>query len=107
MKLDDFIKNALIDISNGLKSSNDEIDKKRQSKSGEQLTKVFALRPGSELDKGQGISFDVAVTIEKSGDVDAGVNISVASFSLGGKLSGKNQTVSRIQFVINTSQWHG
>jgi hypothetical protein len=103
MQLDDFIKNTLVSISNGVKIANEEIDKKRNNPA----EKVFLLRPGSEQEKGQGVAFDVAVTTEKSGNADTGISIAVVGLSLGGKVELSNQVVSRIQFVVNLGQWHG
>lgn len=109
MELDSFIKETLIQISRGVRLANAEVDKDRISPDGEELPKVFLLRPGSQQERGAGVAFDVAVTTqtENSGKGGAKVKLSVVEADLGGKATASQQNVSRIQFTINVAQWHG
>ena len=85
MKLDDFVKQALLDITNGVAAAQEE-------------TKLFiapGVIAGQELADGQSVIFEVAVTLNSSG----GGGISV--FSMGevkGEIS--KETMNRISFEV-------
>ena len=109
MELDSFIKEALIQISNGVKMANSEIDKEREAKDGGELPKVFLLRPGSKQERGAGVAFDIAVTT-RTDDIGKGgakVRLAVVEADIGGKVASSHENISRIQFTVMIGQWHG
>ena len=91
IELNEFIKNILLNIKNGIEDANNEIG-------GE----IFRLQPedGSDL-----IDFDVAVTVESNNLDSSGANIGIVSvlgINIGGKRENANSsiTTSRIKFKV-------
>jgi len=109
MELEDFIKETLIQISNGIQNANEELKPSRVKDDGSELQKLFLLSPGGKQEQGNGIHFDVAITTKTTDEGKAGVKVKLAVLEadLGGKLQSTDQTVSRIQFSVNVNQWHG
>lgn len=99
MKLDEFIKNVLLDVDKGLKSAKEQTGRK------------YYIEGGNN----KGVEFDIAVTTANSTDVEAEGKakigfVEVLGAGVGAKLgkSSENSEVSRIQFTIyvppNTEQ---
>ncbi|MCF6255270.1 MAG: hypothetical protein L3J98_04860 [Gammaproteobacteria bacterium] len=109
MELEIFIKETLVQVSNGIKSANEDLAPERKKEDGTNLPKLFLLSPGKNQDLGSGIHFDVAVTTKTNDEGGGGAKVKLAIFEadLGGKLKSSGQAVSRIQFSINVNQWHG
>lgn len=109
MELDAFIKETLVQISNGIQSANAELAPQRKKNDGTDLPKLYLLSPGQIQEQGNGVHFDVAITTrtEDEGKGSAKVKLAVVEAELGGKLKASEQAVSRIQFSINVNQWHG
>jgi len=92
MKLDEFIRNVLLDIEKGLKEA-------------EKTTgKEYFIDPSG---KTKGVNFDIAVTVidskteSKEGSVKTGF-VQVIGAGVGGKIENKEESskVSRIQFTV-------
>ena len=109
MELEDFIKETLVQISNGIQNANEKLKPSRVKEDGSELPKLFLLSPGTKQEQGHGIHFDVAITTQTTDEGKGGVKVKLAVFEadLGGKLQSSDQTVSRIQFSVNVNQWHG
>lgn len=109
MELDAFIKEALVQISNGIQSANEELAPNRKKDDGTDLPKLYLLSPGKSQDQGNGIHFDVAITsrMEDEGKGGAKVKLAVVEADLGGKIKTAEEAVSRIQFSVSVNQWHG
>jgi len=104
MELKDFVKSAINDIVEGVRSA--------QSDVGDSVaigtTGHNALRdaPTSVVQDSTGklysvVSFDVAVTTADT--TEGGGGIQIAPFKLGATVSGSSETVSRIQFALTLS----
>jgi hypothetical protein len=90
MELKEFIKETIIQISEGIRASQKYIDENN-------------LGEGIRDDKGKEINFDVAVTSEEQDTTGLGGKISIASIiSLGGEDTNtlKSSNLSRIQFKL-------
>ncbi|EHA1127954.1 MULTISPECIES: hypothetical protein [Vibrio] len=109
MELDAFIKETLVQISNGIQQANEELEPKRKSEDGTDLPKLYLLSPGRNQEQGNGVHFDVAVTssAEDAGNGGVKVKLAVVQADLGGKIKTSETSVSRIQFSVNVNQWHG
>ena len=109
MELGTFIKETLIQISNGVKEANDDLAPSRKKEDGTELPRLFLLSPGKSQEQGNGIHFDVAVTTQNINEGQGGAKLKlvVLEAELGGKLMSSIEAVSRIQFSINVNQWHG
>ena len=92
MMLNEFIKEALLDIKSGIEGANREI--------GED---IFRLQENSNF-----IDFDIAVSVESkkqdSAEAKIGSIITVLGLTIGGKFENidSNITVSRIKFKISS-----
>lgn len=71
MELEDFIKETLIQISNGIHNAREDLKPSRAKEDGSELPKLFLLSPGKKQEQGNGIHFDVAITT-KTTDEGAG-----------------------------------
>jgi len=109
VELDTFIKEALVQISNGIQSANEALAPVRKKPDGTDLPKLYLLAPGTRQEQGHGIHFDVAITssMADEGKGGAKVKLAVVEVDLGGNLKTAEQAVSRIQFSVNVNQWHG
>ncbi|WP_281051529.1 hypothetical protein [Thauera sp. GDN1] len=109
MELDAFIKEALVQISNGIQSANEVLAPSREKDDGTELPKLYLLSPGKKQEQGNGVHFDVAITsqMESEGKGGTKVKLAVVEVDLGGKLATSEQAVSRIQFSVTVNQWHG
>ena len=109
MELDAFIKETLVQISNGIKEANEHLAPSRKKEDGTELPKLFLLSPGKKQEMGSGVHFDVAVTTQTIDEGQGGAKVRLAVFEadLGGKLKSSEQAVSRIHFSVNVDQWHG
>jgi hypothetical protein len=97
MKLEEFISNTLISITNGIQSAN-KITNVGESKV------LFVMEPSREYkDRSDGcIKFDVAVTTSKADSSKGGGQIIIWSVGIGGEKKSdiSDQIVSRIKFNI-------
>jgi hypothetical protein len=109
MDLENFIKETLVQISRGVSSANEHIAPERKKEDGTDLPKLFLLPPGNRQDQGHGVHFDVAVTTQTTDEGGGGLKmrLAVVDADLGGKLTSAHESVSRIQFSVNISNWHG
>lgn len=109
MELDTFIKEALVQISRGIQSANEELAPDRKKEDGTDLPKLYLLAPGAKQEQGHGVHFDVAITSSTSDEEKGGakVKLAVVEVDLGGNLKTEEKAVSRIQFSVNVNQWHG
>lgn len=98
MELQEFIKNTLVSIKNGLHDANTEISKQ----TGTDTQSFFVLEPNNR-DKTQGyIIFDVAVTVSQENKQTGGGGIKIAVVSLGGEVGNvsSQENISRIKFHV-------
>lgn len=109
MELDAFIKESLIQISNGIQSANEALAPSRKKEDGTYLPKPYLLSPGRKQEQGNGIHFDIAITsrIEDEGKGGIKIKLAVVEADLGGKIKASEQAVSRIQFSVTVAQWQG
>lgn len=100
MELQEFIKDTLISIKNGIHDANIEFAKQEGKKLGENFSALFVM---STRDKGQDyITFDVAVTASQESKKSGGGGIKIAIASLGGEVGDikSQEHISRIKFHI-------
>jgi hypothetical protein len=109
MKLDEFIRQSLLDIRNGLRKANEEIAKIEGGTLGINQSAHFIMGPFND---GSGrVSFDIAVTVEDSSDGKVGAGIKV--LGLGANLFSKigfqkrSENVSRITFYVKSDKYTG
>jgi hypothetical protein len=101
MELKDFVKQALLDIKAGVDAAQAELGDKALLGSSSQY-KIDKL-PSNVLQDYSGalysvVDFDVAVTTSDS--VEGGGGINILSLKAGGKVEGRSETASRLQFAI-------
>ena len=109
MELEAFIKETLVQISNGIQGANEQLAPQRKKEDGTELPKLYLLAPGRKQDQGNGVHFDVAITSrsEDAGKSGVKVKLVVVEVDLGGKIKTAEQAMSRIQFSVTVNQWHG
>ncbi len=109
MKLDEFIKQSLLDIRNGVRSANEEIAKIEGGTLGLDKEAHFQMGPYNG-DAGK-IIFDIAVTVEDSSNGSVGAGIKVLGLGTGvfSKLGflKKNERISRITFYLKPGKYTG
>ena len=105
MKLDDFVKQSLVDIVNGIKAAQTEVGKGIINPAGIRGTGDNTPRTrytvyGNRLV--HMLAFDVAVTATDTGTVEGGGKITILAAGIGGKASSLNEekTATRISFEI-------
>lgn len=109
MELQEFIKNTLVSIYNGLHGANEEFAKQQGKTLGQDFRALFTMEPFNR-DKGQGyITFDVAVTVSQESKRAGGGGFKIAVANLGGEKGEikSQEYVSRIKFHIMPSQYIG
>ncbi|HPC37602.1 MAG TPA: hypothetical protein PKX03_02000 [Candidatus Paceibacterota bacterium] len=109
MELQEFIKNTLVSIGNGLHEANEEFAKQKGKKLGEDFTALFVMEPFNR-EKGEGyITFDVAVTVSQESKKSGGGGLKIAVASLGGEVGDvkSQEYISRIKFHILPCRYIG
>lgn len=102
MDLQEFIKNTLVSIKNGIRDANVEFAKQEGKELGKDFTAVFVMEPNNK-EKSQGyIIFDVAVTVSQENNAKGGAGIKIAVANLGGDVSSTTSQANftRIKFHI-------
>ena len=111
MNLNDFIKESIVQISNGIIGANEELEDTGAVVNPEHL-KVYSenAKAFGRVEKQDDeihplvhlIEFDVAIEAGTGSSAGGGLNLSVASIGIGGKAekTSNNNTVSRLQFKI-------
>lgn len=110
MDLESFIKESLLQIYRGVENANTELEESRIKQDGTKLPKMFLLSPGADKEVGSGVFFDIAVVVKKNKEAGAGAKasiLSVVELNVSGKQQSTSEQVSRINFAVNTNQWHG
>jgi len=99
LELQEFIRQTLFEITEGVREANQRYKEARQSSEN-----AFVLRPGSgkEKEEGAGIHFDVAVTTKAGTGTggEARVGIKVVELSAGRESQQAKESVSRIRFTV-------
>src|SRR3989338_946769 len=101
MELQEFIKNTLVSIKNGVHDANLEFAKQEGKTLGQDFSALFVV--DSSRDKGQNyISFDVAVTISEGSKKSGGGKLNIKVASLGGEIGDvkSQEHISRIKFHV-------
>ena len=101
MELQEFIKNTLAIIKNGVRDANLEFAKQERKTLGQDFAALFVLE--SSRDKGQNyIIFDVAVTVSQESKKSGGAGLNIKVASLGGEIGDikSQEHISRIKFHI-------
>jgi len=101
MELQEFIKNTLVSIKNGIHHANLEFAKQEGKTLGENFGAQFVLE--TSRDKTQNyVTFDVAVTVSQESKKSGGGGIKMYVASLGGEVGDvkSQEHVSRIKFHI-------
>lgn len=111
MNLNEFIKESIVQISNGIIGANEELKDTGAVVNPEHL-KVYSenAKAFGRVEKQDDekyplvhlIEFDVAIEAGTGSSAGGGLNLSIASIGIGGKAETKssNNTVSRLQFKI-------
>jgi hypothetical protein len=107
MELQEFIKNTLVSIKNGLHEANIEFAKQEGKTLGQDFSALFVMEPHNR-EKGQDyITFDVAVTVSQESKKSGGGGLKIAVASLGrevGDIKSQEQ-ISHIKFHIIPLQY--
>lgn len=101
MELQEFIKNTLVSIKNGVREANLEFAKQEGKVLGQDFAALFVLE--SSRDKGQNyITFDVAVTVNQESKKSGGGGLNIKVANLGGEIDDikSQEHISRIKFHI-------
>jgi hypothetical protein len=98
MELEEFIKNTLVSLKNGVHAANDALIKQDGGD-----TRIFALNANSK--EGSHVSFDVAVTATHETGKSGSGGIKIAVVGIGGEKSSKEiqESVSHIKFAVSIS----
>ena len=102
MELQEFIKNTLVSIKNGVHEANVEFAKQEGKILGNDFASIFVLEP-NQREKGQGyITFDLAVTVSQESKTTGGAGIKIAVVQLGGEVDDikSQESISRIKFHV-------
>jgi len=104
MELKDFVKSAISDIVEGVRSARSDLGSSVAI--GTTSHSTVSQLPTSVVQDSTGklysvVSFDVAVTTADT--TEGGGGIQIAPFKLGATVSGSSETVSRIQFALTLS----
>jgi len=109
MRLDEFIRQSLLDIRNGVRSANEEIAKIDGGTLGLDQSAHFQMGPYE--DESGRVSFDIAVTVEDSsrGNMGAGIKVLGLGVGIASKLGfqKRNEHVSRITFHVKPGKYTG
>lgn len=94
MELEEFIKNSLVSIRNGVRMANNELRQKGEEK------RIFKLEAHSG--EGKHIFFDVAVRATHESGKSGSGGIKIAVVDMGGEKSSKDfqESVSRLKFAV-------
>jgi hypothetical protein len=109
MELQEFIKDTLISIKNGLHKANEEFAQQEGKVLGKDCSALFVMEPHNR-EKEQGyITFDVAVTVSEESKKSGGGGVKIAVASLGGEIGDikLQEHISHIKFHIIPSQYIG
>ena len=109
MELQEFIKNTLVSIKNGLHEANEEFAKQEGKKLGKDFSSLFVMEP-HKREKEQGyVTFDVAVTVSQESKKSGGGGLRIAVASLGGEVGDvkSQEHISHIKFHIIPQQYIG
>jgi len=101
MELQEFIKNTLVSIKNGVHDANLEFAKQEGKTLGQDFSALFVV--DSSRDKGQNyISFDVAITVSEKSKKSGGGKLNIQVASLGGEAGDikSQEHISRIKFHV-------
>jgi len=101
MELQEFIKNTLVSIKNGVHEANLAFAKQEGKTLGQDFSALFVV--DSSRDKGQNyISFDVAVTVSEESKKSGGGKLNIQVASLGGEIGDvkSQEHISRIKFHV-------
>ncbi len=106
IELEEFIKGSLLQIHSALKKTNQNLSSKYSK---DEKKNIFLLKPGSELDKGSGIRFDLSITTKEvtEGKAKGKVKIFIFSSDLDGEYGKTNQSISKIGFTVHVAKWTG
>lgn len=102
MELQEFIKDTLINIKNGIHFANVELAKQEGKELGNDFSALFVMEPNNR-EKGQGyITFDVAVTVGNESKIEGSGGIKIAIANIDGEISSESsqENISRIKFHI-------
>jgi len=104
VELKDFIRQSLLEISEGLKEANSSYKESRNTESN-----AFLLKPGGNENEGKGIRFDIAVTTKSESETSgkAGIGIKVVALNSEGKSTKGSESISRINFTVTIAHWVG
>lgn len=105
MKLDEFIKSALVQIANGVSQANAELiggDDPRGNL-------PFLMHAGNDGGHKSGVAFDVAVVtmLSSEGKGEGGASIYVVDAQLSAEAKYSHEQVSRIRFTVGVNKWLG
>jgi hypothetical protein len=106
MNLDKFVSETLLEISQGIRDANAQLNANKEK---HDSPNVFFLKPGGRQELGTGLEFDVAVTTRTEGKGQAGakIKLAVVEAELGGGSGATKEQVSRIKFTVYVGQWVG
>lgn len=103
MELDEFVREALVQITNGIVQANEQLGDQASANSNFANIVTTRAATGIEIDRNAGtnvliVKFDVAVT--EASSKEGGGKISVMGIGAGGSAGSENTVASRIQFNI-------
>ena len=115
MDLKEFVKESIVQISNGIEEANSELEgseamvnpvyvmtNSKDAQGYGRTTKRASDFPNPDSRVLQKLDFDIAVTVEAGQQGSAGAKLSIASIGIGaeGKAESNNRAESRIRFSI-------
>jgi hypothetical protein len=109
MELNEFIKDTLLGIYNGIQEANVAIMEKQGKTMGQDGGATFGMETRHTGPKDSSISFDVAVTVSKGSQATGGGRVNVVIADLGAETKGerKEESVSRIKFQVTPNTFIG
>ncbi|MFH1744566.1 MAG: hypothetical protein ABH881_00130 [bacterium] len=108
MELQEFIKNTLVSIKNGVHDANLEFAKQEGKTLGKDFSALFVIEAAGDKDQGR-ISFDIAVTVNQESKKSGGGGLKISVVSLGAEIGDikSQEHISRIKFKIASHLFQG
>ena len=100
--LEKFVETTLVNIYNGIVEANNSIHGKNSTNDN-----TYGLAPGQDRSKGEGIEFDLLLSVKSSSSNsgDAGVTLKVLLLKGNSNSTKQFENASRVKFTVSLDRW--